>query len=147
MYAVLVPVDEAESRVRAQLDAVLGLPGSVDDVAVELFHVRTELEFTTDESAVDIGEFHTDLEREEIGDLPETVSLALEELTETGVDTRVHSATGNPAAAIVDLADRLDVDELVLGARKQSPVGKVLFGSTTQSVILETDRPVTVVPS
>jgi nucleotide-binding universal stress UspA family protein len=32
----------------------------------------------------------------------------------------------------------------VMGGRKQSPTSKLLFGSVTQNVILQTDRPVTV---
>lgn len=141
MYTVLVPVDEHEPRVRAQLDAVLDLPAAAADLDVALLHVREELEFEDDD--VQIGQVRTDLD--EFDDLPATVDLALETLAEAGVEASVHSATGNPPAAIVDVADRLDADELVLGSRGQSPVGKVLFGSVTQAVILDSDRPVTVV--
>ena len=144
MYTVLVPVDEVKRRVSAQLDAVLDLPTVPDGVSVELFHVREELEFT-DGDDVRIGEVRTDLGEADLADLPETVAMAREELAAAGVDVTVHAATGNPAAAIVDVADRFEVDELIVGTRDQSPVGKVLFGSVAQSVILDTDRPVTVV--
>ena len=145
MYTVLVPVDEHEARVRAQVDAVLDLPGAPDRVAVELLHVREELEFADADEDVQIGRVVTN--RDDLEGLPETVSTALEALEDAGVEVAVHSATGNPPAAIVDVADRLDVDELVLGTRRKSPVGKVLFGSVTQAVILDSDRPVTVVPA
>ncbi|THE63725.1 universal stress protein [Salinadaptatus halalkaliphilus] len=144
MYSVLVPVDEQAERAQAQIDAVLDLPSVTDDVTVELLHVRKELEFA-DSDDVQIGQIRTD--RDEFDDLPETVSTALERLTDAGIETRVNSATGNPPAAIIDIADQLDVDELVVGTRGQSPVGKVLFGSVTQAIILDSDRPVKVVSS
>lgn len=147
MYTVLVPIDEEETRVKAQVDAVLDLPDVAEEVTVELFHVRKELEFADSDDEVRIGEVRTDLDGDEIAELPETVTLARERLASADVDTVVHSATGNPAAAIVDVAGQHDVDEVVVGARAQSPVGKVLFGSVAQSVILDADRPVKVVPS
>ncbi|ELY45855.1 universal stress protein [Natronorubrum tibetense] len=147
MYTVLVPIDEQPDRVSAQVEAVLDLPNAADNVAVELLHVRKELEFADSDDDVEIGKIRSDLSVDDIDDPVETISLAVEELVEAGVDTTVHTATGNPAAAIVDVANTFDVDELVVGARRQSPVGKVLFGSVAQSVILDTDRPVKVVPA
>ncbi|ARS88495.1 universal stress protein [Natrarchaeobaculum aegyptiacum] len=142
MYRVLVPIDEHEDRAQAQLDAVLDLPDVTESVAVELLHVRKELEFS-DADDVQIGEVKTN--REEFDDLPALVGDARSRLEEGGVETAVHSATGNPPAAILDLAEEFDVDELILGTRRKSPVGKVLFGSVTQAVILDSDRPVKVV--
>jgi len=144
MYTVLVPVDEHESRVRAQIDAVLELPGVPDGVAVDVLFVREELEIG-DEEDVEIGTVRSDLT--DLEELPDTVSLARDSFADAGVDVSVHATTGAPSAAIVDVADRLDVDELVLGSRRTSPVGKVLFGSVTQAVILGSDRPVKAVPA
>lgn len=52
---------------------------------------------------------------------------------------------GNPAEEILDYATEVDARYLVIGGRKRSPVGKALFGSVTQSVLLEADRPVVAV--
>lgn len=142
MYTVLVPIDEHDDRAQAQIDAVLDLPDASESVAVELLHVRKELEFGGDDD-VQIGEVKTN--REAFDDLPALVGDALARLEEAGVETAVHSATGNPPAAILDLAEEFDVNELILGTRRKSPVGKVLFGSVTQAVILDSDRPVKVV--
>ncbi|AXR78925.1 universal stress protein [Natrarchaeobaculum sulfurireducens] len=57
----------------------------------------------------------------------------------------VHERAGEPAEEIVAAAAAFDSDLVVLGVRKRSPVGKVLFGSVTQAVIFDTDRPVTAV--
>ncbi|MFA9427777.1 universal stress protein [Natronorubrum sp. A-ect3] len=52
---------------------------------------------------------------------------------------------GEPAESIVEYADEHDARYVVLGARQRSPVGKALFGSVVQSVILSLDRPAVIV--
>lgn len=53
---------------------------------------------------------------------------------------------GKPAVEILEHASDVDAEYIVIGGRQRSPVGKALFGSVTQSVLLEADRPVLVVP-
>jgi len=43
---------------------------------------------------------------------------------------------------IVSFADEKNVDEIIIGVKSRSNVGKLLFGSTAQTVILEADCPV-----
>ena len=67
-------------------------------------------------------------------------------LDEAGVDYEVAGAIDEePGSAVVETAERLGVDHLVVGGRKRSPVGKAVFGSTTQSVVLNAPCPVTTV--
>lgn len=49
---------------------------------------------------------------------------------------------GDPATEIIKRADALDPSYTVVGGRKRTPTGKALFGSVTQSVILDSTRPV-----
>ena len=49
------------------------------------------------------------------------------------------------SAGIVDLATDIDADLVVIGGRQRSPTGKALFGSVTQSVVLDSPVPVVVV--
>ena len=49
---------------------------------------------------------------------------------------------GNPAEELVRHAREVDAEYLVVGGRRRSPAGKALFGSVTQSVLLNAERPV-----
>jgi nucleotide-binding universal stress UspA family protein len=46
---------------------------------------------------------------------------------------------------VLELADKVNAEVLVIGARRRSPVGKFLLGSVTQTLILEAGMPVIVV--
>jgi nucleotide-binding universal stress UspA family protein len=72
------------------------------------------------------------------------VRIARKRLEEAGIEVIPEGYGGNPAKAILNVADEWDADQIVLAGRKRTPTGKVLFGSTTQSVILDTNRPVLV---
>ena len=52
---------------------------------------------------------------------------------------------GEPDARILREADDRDARYIVLGSRKQTPVGKAIFGSVAQVVLLNTNRAVVVV--
>ncbi len=144
MYHVLVPIDDDETRVRSQAEAVLGLAAATD-VRAEVLHVYEEIDTPADEAGSStIEEINRNLDR--IQGLPDTADLLVELLREAGVETAVHDGTGDPEEAIHAVATEFDVDAIVLGARRRSPVGKAIFGSVTQAVILETDRPVMVSP-
>lgn len=52
---------------------------------------------------------------------------------------------GEPARQIVQYANEQDASYVVIGGRKRSPAGKAIFGSTTQSVLLNSTRPVVTV--
>lgn len=49
---------------------------------------------------------------------------------------------GDPSEEIIDHANDVDASYIVVGGRSRSPVGKALFGSVTQSVLLDADCPV-----
>lgn len=51
-----------------------------------------------------------------------------------------------PPEDLLEFAQTHDVDELLLGITQRSPTGKLMFGSTSQDVLLAADRPVVCVP-
>lgn len=52
---------------------------------------------------------------------------------------------GYPEQEIVRYADEHDAEYIVIGGRKRSPIGKALFGSTAQEILLEAGQPVVTV--
>lgn len=54
----------------------------------------------------------------------------------------IHGKIGDPGDQVVKVASEIDVRYLVIGGRRRSPVGKALFGSTTQSILLSANCPV-----
>ncbi|MFC6989712.1 universal stress protein [Haloplanus sp. GCM10025708] len=71
------------------------------------------------------------------------VAATVDDRSNISVEGRV----GTPTEEIVDAGQQLDARYIVVGGRKRSPTGKALFGSTTQSILLEADRPVVTVMS
>lgn len=53
---------------------------------------------------------------------------------------------GDPADEIVDYASKHDARYIVVGGRKRSPIGKAVFGSVAQTVLLNAECPVVVAP-
>ena len=69
-------------------------------------------------------------------------------LADSDADITAHGRLSNGAShgqRLVELADEVDADMVVLGGRGRSPAGKALFGSTAQEVMLESSCPVTFV--
>lgn len=131
MYCVLVPVDDNVERSLRQAEYVASLPGDPESVLVVLTHI---LEGVDEEAPVEMRK----------PERVKSVKRARESLEERGYDVAVEAATAPPADGILELAEEQNVDAIVMGGRKRSPAGKVLFGSVTQSVLLNTDRPVVV---
>lgn len=116
--------------------------GEAFDDLIHAIHVLTKDEFV-------------DLQRTSVGDTGTAVSIdrveelatefATEALDETGATGEAVGLVGEPAEEIVGYADEVDARYIVLGGRKRSRVGKALFGSVAQSVLLESSRSTVVV--
>lgn len=87
-----------------------------------------------------------DLLKDEEASLRTELSSLLAEFRVDDVDWKLLLATGPDAAqAVLDQVAGTDVELLVIGARRRSPVGKMIMGSVTQSLLLRADLPVLVV--
>lgn len=65
-------------------------------------------------------------------------------LEKEGIECETHLLVRGMTSGedIVQYASENNVDEIVIGIKKTSKVGKLVFGSTAQHVILESDCPV-----
>jgi nucleotide-binding universal stress UspA family protein len=69
------------------------------------------------------------------------------ELGEAGLKVTVHEPTGAIADEILNQADTLDADLIVMGAHVHGAMYHLLVGSVTEGVLKRTSRPVLLVPS
>ena len=84
------------------------------------------------------------LDMEQIESLATTI--AKEAVTEADVEAdEIVGLVGKPSQRVLEYADDVDADYVVVGGRKRSSVGKVLFGSVTQSILLNASCPVVTV--
>ena len=129
MYDVLLGVGlDDEPRAIAQAEVVADLPSASEAVTAHLCHV-----------------FQDNPEGASVHQLG-TVRRAREALEDAGVDCVHYEASGDPAEELIAAAADVDADAICVSGRKRSPAGKAVFGSTTQALVLNADRPVLTVP-
>lgn len=140
MYRVLVPVDENVHRASLAAETVTDLPCAAEEVEAVVLNVFEEFEVTDGEwESVDSEEIFDEEE------FPDSVGVVEEYLQEAGVSVSRRREHGDPTEEILDVANEIDADSIVICGRRRRPVGKVLFGSVVESVMLAADQPVTVV--
>lgn len=62
-----------------------------------------------------------------------------------GVDYDVDGVVGDVSDGIVETAEKTDADRVVISGGSRSPVGKAVFGSNAQTVLINSPCPVTYV--
>ncbi|KAB1189023.1 MULTISPECIES: universal stress protein [Haloferax] len=126
MYHVVIGIDDDADHALACVEEVANLPGDNSEKEVTLIH-----SFTDNPSGASATQIHS-------------VREASEFLEEHGIEYDVNESSGDPAEVIIEFAEEEDADLIVTAGRKRSPAGKALFGSVTQTVILNSNRPVMV---
>ena len=144
MYTVVLALNEDENLAREMVDRVAAIPDATDSVRVIVTHVFKDIEAPPSAAVQEPPRREPPEEVVEQEVQPRTVEQVTEMLAERGIEYDVRIERGNPADDIIAIAEETDAEAIYMGGSKRSPAGKVVFGSTTQSVIFSTDRPVTV---
>jgi len=140
MYRILLAISGREDSERSGsiADALMSIPMDTEEVAVTILSVFEEFDATDDGATISSEALY------EGSNVPEPVQQTETQLAEHGIAVDVIREHGDPTKEIINTTDEIDADLIVMGGRKQTPVGKVIFGSTTQAVMLKSERPVLV---
>jgi len=134
MKRILVGFDGSEGSEQALNRAIMLL----DDYA-ELFLLAV-IPSPKDRSFVDANAYDTLKKKGK-----NLIDNAIIDLGEQSFEMRGIVEQGDPAAVIIDVANRLNVDLIVLGSKGQSELGQYLIGSVANKVVQYAAKPVMVV--
>ena len=128
MTHVMLAVDDSEERAALQAERVADLDWAPGGVRATVVHVSTE-----NREGASVGQFGP-------------ARRAREVLDDAGVDVELDELSGDPGVELVDYVRDHDVDLVCVAGRKRSPAGKAVFGSVSQSIMLNVDEPVLFCP-
>lgn len=132
-----------DARVDALVDAAVEI-AAPSDATVVVAHVfdrgsyRDAVEQLLDAEAGDI-------DPDELASRMTVTREILDRLERDAVDCEPRATTGTNGEGIVELAEDVGADRVVVGGRRRSPAGKAIFGSLAQDVMLDAPCPVTFV--
>lgn len=132
---IVAAVDRSD-RATAVAREAQTLAAAFDD-EVHVVCVLTQAAFV---ELADADEPLTDVTEVEVRDAAR--AAAAEVAADLDVPAEAVGLMGNPAAEVLEYARERDARYVVIGSRNRSPVGKALFGSVAQSILLGADRPV-----
>ena len=103
--------------------------------------------FGADLNIVIVLEQGHDLQRDDIEaveDILEKLKLSFKNYN-FNCETSTMVSLLTPGEALVEFAEENDIDQIFIGVKKRSKVGKLVFGSNAQYIILEAPCPVVTV--
>lgn len=106
-------------------------------VELHVLHVGPHPGITTIE-----GPFATVNEEKEAREKAFEIASEAAEFVEDYQDVEIVGLIGDPAEEILNYSREHDAEYIVTTGRKQSPLGQAVFGSVTQSLLLNADRPI-----
>ncbi|XVH31603.1 universal stress protein [Haloferacaceae archaeon DSL9] len=138
MHRFLVPVGPDDEYATRQAGYITELVDAAESVDAVVLHVFKQINAAEEGGEIDLREY---------AEPPESYRQTVDRLRDAGANVVERAESGDVVDAILAVADDVEADSIVIGGRKRSPTGKALFGSVTQDVILQSDRPVTVIGS
>lgn len=139
MYRILLPLDKKTHVAGRIAEAVTALPGA-SEFEVFIMHVYEDIDLEDAEGPrLSSGDLY------DVEETPESVRIAAERLESANASVTTLIEEGDPKDVILSTIDEQGIDHVFMGGRRRSPVGKAVFGSVSQGVLLNSDVPVTVV--
>ena len=79
----------------------------------------------------------------------DAVARLTDEVAQAGteMDVREYARGNDPATDLLEVAEEVNADLIVIGLRRRSPVGKLILGSNAQRILLDAPTPVLAVKS
>lgn len=140
---VLAAIEENERSERVATIAH-DLALTYDDTLAALHVIPTEDYEAYREAIMEIPEFREFSIEQEVESAREYARTYVERAVddvEPGI-IEAHGRVGDVSTEILNVAAELEPRFLVISGRRRSPVGKALFGSTAQKILLNADCPV-----
>ena len=134
---ILVCYDGSSFSKKA-LEAGIKMGNALDAVV----HIFTSVSPKKDSK--EVFEFIKDQVQKDTEKAKKEIEEACQIVKETGLACKTHVSIEekSPGEDIIDYARQIEAEYIVIGVRKQSRLGKLVFGSTAQYVILNSDIPV-----
>ncbi|AHG01622.1 universal stress protein (plasmid) [Halostagnicola larsenii XH-48] len=117
------------------------------DATVVLSHVFTEDEYDDVLDQLNLNASSEPIETDRVADRYAGIQDFTADLERADIEYEIRGCVGERGTMIVDQATELEADRVVVAGRARSPVGKAVFGSTAQTVLLSAPCPVTFVCS
>ncbi|APX97712.1 universal stress protein [Natronorubrum daqingense] len=144
MYHIVIPVDTSEERGAKATQYVIdlldaGVISDAETISVTVLNVFEKFKAVDDGGNVSSAELYDE------DDYPDAVVRARDLLEDAAIEYDLERRHGDSADEIVDFVEEADADLVVMAPRKRSSVGKAVFGSVAQNVLINTDRPTLIV--
>lgn len=140
MYTILLPVDADGTHVEGAVETIASIPVDPENLEAVVLNVFKEFNVTDGDGGVVKSDELFDED-----DIPSGVQTAVSLLEAHDITPTVRREHGNVTETIIETADEIGANQIVIAGRGRSPVGKMLFGSTVQGVLRAAEQPVTVV--
>lgn len=141
-HRILVPVDESRPS-HNSLSVAAGM-ARASEATVVLAHVA-EMSYSQDrdEMLATYGE-HIVADFQKYGE--DLLRKTADSETFSGIKVETETLFGDPARALLDLAEQKNIDAIVMGSHGRGAWGSMVLGSVSQRVIHEAKVPVVIVP-
>lgn len=121
MTDIVLAVDDDQKRAKMQAKRVADLDWDLDAVEVTVLH-----SFTKNVEGATISQFGPARSARDI-------------LDDAGINVSLDETSGDPAEAILTYAQDANADLICVAGRSRTPAGKAIFGSVSQSIMLDSD--------